>query len=86
MMNYATSGLNAVRTGLRLKRIGSTLLLIALPLSMLSMSLYIIWQWPRVRMTVRRARRGVMAVKTERATYLYVDKITLQRTTDISLY
>jgi hypothetical protein len=42
MINYATSGLNAVRTGLRLKRIGSTLLLISLLLSMLSMSLYII--------------------------------------------
>ena len=42
MMTYATSELNAVRTGLRLKRIGSMLLLIVLPLSLISMSPYII--------------------------------------------
>ena len=41
-MNYLTCGLNAVRTGLRLKRIGTMLLLIVLPLSLISMSPYII--------------------------------------------
>ena len=42
MMTYATSELKAVRTGLWLKRIGSILLLIVLPLSLISMSPYII--------------------------------------------
>jgi hypothetical protein len=42
MMTDATSKLKAVRTGLWLKRIGSMLLLIVLPLSLISMSPYII--------------------------------------------
>ena len=42
MMTDATSELKAVRTGLWLKRIGSMLLLIVLPLSLISMSPYII--------------------------------------------
>ena len=41
-MTDATSKLKAVRTGLWLKRIGSMLLLIVLPLSLISMSPYII--------------------------------------------
>ena len=39
-MKDAESGLAAVRTGLRLKRLGSALLLIALPLSLLLFSVY----------------------------------------------
>lgn len=42
MMTCTTSELKAVRTGLWLKRIGSMLLLIVLPLSLISMSPYII--------------------------------------------
>ncbi len=41
-MVHAKGSFSAVRTGLRLKRIGTTLLLIALPLSLISMSPYII--------------------------------------------
>lgn len=56
-MKDAASGLAAVRTGLRLKRLGSTLLLIALPLSLLLFSVYGLMTIAALVMTVDLAGR-----------------------------
>lgn len=56
-MKEATSGLAAVRTGLRLKRLGSTLLLIAVPSSLLLFSVYGLMTIAALVMTVDLAGR-----------------------------
>ncbi len=66
MMTCTTSELKAVRTGLWLKRIGSILLLIVLPLSLISMSPYIIMAMAAFRHNCRSVGKDALSQRPHR--------------------